>query len=94
MKHFKVEMPAELTEEERAAIESLVHYPSLERAYAEDSEAKKIKRKMNESIVEFERIVRRGTKTEAEKAERILTAYRTTLGFMNELEMLRQNKSE
>lgn len=96
MKRFKVETPIEMTEEERETINSLVNYPSLERAFGGDvaSGAEKIKQKMAESVAEFERVVRRGTQSEAEKAGRVLAAYKTTLAFLDELESLRKNQSE
>lgn len=96
MKRFKVETPVEMTDEERETINSLVNYPTLERAFGGDvaAGAEKIKRKMSASVAELERVVRRGAQAEAEKAARILTAYKTTLAFLEELENMRKNQSE
>lgn len=96
MKRFTVEKNVELTDEERETIESLVNYPSLERVFGEDVApgAEKIRRKMQESVADLERVVRRGAKAEAEKAARVLTAYKTTLAFLDELERARKNQSE
>jgi hypothetical protein len=97
MKSFNVEKAVELTEEERETIESLVNYPSLERAFeqenAQTTGAEKIKQKMEGSVAEFERVLRRGARAEAERAERILTAYKTTLAFLDELEQMRKNQA-
>lgn len=94
MKHSKTETAAEPTGEERETIETLLNYPSLERAFADDaaSGADKTKRKMLESVAELERVVRRGTQTEAAKAARVLAAYQTTLDFLDELERARKNQ--
>lgn len=96
MKRFTVETPVEMTEEERETINSLVNYPSLERAFGSGaaSGAEKIKQKMAASVAELERVVRRGAQAEAEKAVRVLAAYKTTLAFLEELENLRKNQSE
>jgi hypothetical protein len=95
MKRTSAESERALTEEERETVEALVNYPSLERAFAETGQAgaQKIRRKMLESIAEFERVVRRGARAEAERADAILTAYKTTLGFLDELEEMQKNQS-
>lgn len=96
MKRFEPETTVEPTDDERETIESLLNYPSLERAFAGDiaAGAEKIKQKMRSSVVELERVVRRGAQNEAEKAERVLAAYKTTLQFLEELENRRKNVSD
>jgi len=98
MKSFNVEKPVEPTEEERETIETLVNYPSLERAFeqpenAQTTGADKTRQKMQASVAEFERVLRRGARAEAERAERILAAYKTTLAFLDELERMRKNQA-
>lgn len=96
MKKNTAETPAELTAAERETIETLVNYPNLERAFAENSNAgaEKTKQKLRERIVEIERVVRRGTQSDADKATRILNAYQTTLDFLEELEQIRRQMSK
>lgn len=96
MKSFKVETAGEPTDQERETIAALVNYPSLERAFAENvaGGAEQIKRKMAQSVADFERVVRRGAQAEAEKAARILTAYKTTVAFLEELEAMQKKQAE
>lgn len=94
MKRFTDETPVELTEQERQTIETLVNYPNLERAFAENIGAEKIKQTLREKIVETERVIRRAAQAEADKAARILTAYQTTLDFLEEIEHLRLQKTK
>lgn len=84
--------PDQPTAEEREIIETLLKYPSLEKVFdptAPDG-YEKTKKTMNSVIAELERVVRRGTKQDAEKAEKIIEAYKTALKFLDELEDLRR----
>ena len=85
---------AELTVEEREIINTLVSYPHLERAFAEDAGAQQIKRRMRQTVAELERIIRRGAAREAAQAAIILTAYQTTLDFLDELEQSRRRQAK
>lgn len=96
MKRFTVETPNEMTEQERETLETLLHYPSLERVFAEDvaAGAEKIKEKMQAKIHEAERVVRRGAPVEAEKAAKISAALQTTINFLDELERMRNAQTK
>lgn len=96
MKRFKVETSEKFTDEERETIESLLNYPSLEKVFARDAphNLAETKRKMNATVAELERVIRGGTKTDAEKASKIAAAYRTAIDFLDELERLRKNHAE
>ena len=93
VKRLHDKTPAELTEQERATIETLINYPNLERAFGGGaSGAENIKQKMRQTVTELERIIRRSVQSEADKAVRIINAYQTTLKFLDELEQLRLQK--
>lgn len=97
MKRFQAEeKTTQMTEEERETIEALLHYPSLEKVFGagETYNSDETKRKMRSSIVELERIVRSGAQGEADRAAKIIAAYETTIGFLNELEERRKNQSK
>lgn len=94
MKRTTSETSDELTEQERETVKTLVNYPKLEQTFAESNGAEKIKRKMRDKITEVERVIRRGTQSEADKAAKILAAYQTTLDFLEELERLRLQKTK
>lgn len=83
------------TPEEIETIEALLKYPSLEKVFdaAAPDSYEKTKRTMNGVIAELERVIRRGTKQDAERAEKILEAYRTALNFLDELENIRRKQS-
>lgn len=93
MKQSKAENSEEPTDEERETIESLLNYPSLENAFAESGGGgKQLKQKMLLTVAELERVIRRGSRMEAEKASVITAAYRTTLDFLDELEARRNSR--
>lgn len=88
MKRFEVEPSAELTDAERELVETLLNYPSLEKIFdsgAPHNQAK-IRQNMQARISELERVVRRGSRAEAEKAARVVEAIQTTLRFLDELD--------
>lgn len=86
----------ESTPEELETIAALLKYPSLEKVF--DAGApdgyERTKKTMNGVIVELERVLRRGTKKDAERAEIILEAYRTALNFLDELENIRRRQAK
>lgn len=96
MKHFTAETPGEMTEQELETLETLLNYPSLERAFGEDvaAGAEKIKKNMQARVAEAERVVRRGATAEAEKAAKISAAYQTTINFLDELEQMRKAQAK
>lgn len=91
MKRIQAETPGALTGEEKETIESLLQYPSLEHVFdaSQPHNLAATRKKMQASVAELERIVRSGSKTEADRAERIIAAYKTTADFIDELERLR-----
>ena len=84
------------TPEEIETIEALLKYPSLEKVFdaATPDSYEKTKRTMSGVIAELERVIRRGTKQDAERAETILEAYRTALNFLDELENIRRKQAK
>lgn len=96
MKRFKTETSAKMSDEEMQTIETLLYYPSLEKVFDREQpqNLSDMKQKMQVTVTELERVVRRGTRAEAEKASAIIAAYQTTVGFLEELERLRKGQSE
>ncbi|MEP6901864.1 MAG: hypothetical protein ABJA66_08945 [Actinomycetota bacterium] len=96
MKHLKAETADQLTDEEKETITSLLKYPSLEKVFDPNKPQSlaAVKQKMRSAIAELERVIRSGTKFDAEKAAEIAAAYRTTIDFLDELEQRRKNHSE
>lgn len=88
--------PDKPTTAELDVIETLLKYPALEkifdRGYSDGYE--KTKRTMSAVIAELERVIRRGTKQDAEKAEKILDAYNVALKFLGELEQIRKKQTK
>lgn len=80
-----------LTDEEKETIESLLQYPSLEHVFDPNQphNLAATKKKMDGSVAELERIVRSGSQAEADRAARIVAAYKTTADFLDELERMR-----
>ena len=87
-------LDAEPTREERDLIESLVKYPSLENAFdrAAAPGFAEIKQKMQATVTNLERVIRRGERSDAERASVIVRAYRTTFDFLGELENIGKNQ--
>lgn len=73
-------------------IESLFKYPSLEKVFAPTDvrQLSAMKQKMQPTVDDFERVVRRGSKDDAEKAAKVIEADQTALKFSGELETIRQ----
>jgi len=53
-----------------------------------------MKQKMQSTIDDLERVIRRGTKDDAEKAARVVEAYKIVLGFLDELETARRAQAK
>ena len=94
MKGFKPETPVALTEAEKDVIAELLKYPALEKVFDPNrlQEVVETKKRLQASLVEFERVVRRGSREDAGKAAQIIKAYQTTLDFLDELERKRKNQ--
>lgn len=81
-----------VSSDESELIESLFKYPSLENVFdSQDAhQLAAMKSKMQATVDNLERVIRRGTKEDAGKAAKAVEAYRTALSFLNELEAIRQ----
>ena len=92
MKQSKSNQTEQLKTEEIEVIKSLLNYPSLEKVFdqADSRGLSAIKQKMQSTVDDLERVIRRGTKEDAEKAVKVVEAYKTVLGFLDELENKRQ----
>jgi hypothetical protein len=81
------------TTENAEVIESLLKYPALEKVFdGAPHNYERTKQKMTETVTDLERVLRRGSRTDAEKAEKIIAAYRTALKFLDEIEQLRKQQ--
>jgi hypothetical protein len=87
---------SEPTAEERELIETLIKYPALEAVFDSSSGNgfAEIKQKMQATLANLERVVRRGEKSEAERASVVITAYQTAINFIGELEQIAKNQSK
>ena len=96
MKQSKSNEPEKLNREEIETINSLLNYPSLEKVFdpTDSRSPSEMKQKMQSTIDDLERVIRRGTKGDAEKAARAVEAYKTVLGFLDELETARQAQAK
>ena len=94
MKGFKPDTQTEMSEAEKEAVKSLLKYPSLEKVFDpnQPQTVAETKKRLQISLTELERVVRSGTKQDAEKAAQIVAAYQTTINFLDELERLRKNQ--
>ena len=93
VKHLEANRKISLEESE--LIESLFKYPSLETVF-ESPDAPQLaamKGKMQATVDDLERVIRRSTKEDAAKAAKVVEAYRIALSFLDELEMIRQTSS-
>lgn len=86
--------PDKSTTEEREIIEALLKYPSLEKVFdgSVPDGYEKTKKKMSNVVAELERVIRRGTKQDAEQANKIVEGYKTALKFLEELEDIRRRQ--
>ncbi len=76
-------------------VKSLLQYPLLERVFdpADAQNFPALKQKMQSTIDDLERVVRRGTKTDAEKAARVLESYKLVSNFLDEMDKTRRTQS-
>lgn len=96
MKQSESSQAEKLSSEEMETVKSLLNYPSLERVFAQnDSRSPSaMRQKMQSTVADLERVIRRGTKDDAEKAAKAVEAYKTVLSFLDELENARQAQVE
>ncbi|MET0753982.1 MAG: hypothetical protein ABWZ66_11435 [Pyrinomonadaceae bacterium] len=78
----------EPTEEERELIETLIKYPALEAVYERNAPAgfSGIRQNLLSTVTNLERVIRRGEKSDAERAATVVEACRTAINFLSELE--------
>lgn len=93
MSHNQNSLSPELSELERETIESLLDYPEIGKLFdpASPQNYERLKKQMQSTMGEIERVIRRGSPTDAAKAQIIADAYRTTIVFLDELEARRAN---
>ena len=92
---LKVKQPEsnrKISPEESEIIESLLKYPSLEKVFdrTDSSRLTAMKREMQATVDDLERVVRRGSQEDAAQAAKVIEAYRITLSFLDELETIRR----
>ena len=77
---------------ESELVEFLFKYPSLETVFNTTGtpQLAAMKRRMQTTVGDLERVIRRGTKEDAEKAAKVAEAYRIAVAFLDELETIRQ----
>ena len=82
----------QITSEELEIVESLFKYPSLEKVFDREDLTRLpvTKQKMQATLADLERVVRRGAKVDAARAATVIAAYQTALKFLDELETLRR----
>ena len=88
-------LTSEPTAEELELIETLIKYPSLEDAFDRTSTAgfAEIKQKMQATITNLERVIRRGGKSDVERATIVVAAVQTVISFLGELEKIGKSRS-
>jgi pantoate kinase len=92
LKVEQLESNRKISHEESEMIESLFKYPSLEKVFdrTDASRLAAMKRKMQATVDDLERVIRRGSKEDAAKAAKVVEAFRIALKFLDELETIRQ----
>lgn len=92
LKVKQLESNRKISPEESEIIESLFKYPSLEKVFdsPDASRLTAMKRQMQATVDDLERIIRRGSKEDAAQAAKVVEAYRIALDFLDELETIRQ----
>ncbi len=75
-------------------LSSLFNYPSIGQLFSETDlhSLQKFRAKMNQTFEDLERVIRRGSKEDAEKARRVADAIKITLEFLSTLEQARNIK--
>ena len=96
VKQSKANQAENLNAEEIETVKFLLNYPSLEKVFdqTDSRNLPAMKQKMQSTVDDLERVIRRGTKDDAEKAARVVEAYKTVLGFLDELENRRQAQAK
>ena len=90
MKEAKINR--KISPQEAELIESLLKYPTLETVFDMNGtpQLTELKRRMQATVDDLERVIRRGSKTDAQKASKVVEAYRIALNFLVDLETIRQ----
>lgn len=73
-------------------LSTLFHYPAIGRLFegSNTDALSRMRERLTRTSQNLERVIRQGTKTDAERAERALRALGATLGLLDSLENLRQ----
>ncbi len=81
-----------ISPEELEIIESLFKYPSLEKVFdpTDEKQLTTLKQKMQATIEDLERVIRRGSNEDAAKAAKVVEAYKISLNFLDELDQRRR----
>ena len=76
-----------------STLSSLFHYPALGRLFegADNRLLSEMRARLTQTNQDLERVIRHGSKDDADRATRATRAYRTTLSLLVELERLRNN---
>jgi cell fate (sporulation/competence/biofilm development) regulator YlbF (YheA/YmcA/DUF963 family) len=76
-------------------ISKILNYPSLDKLFDENNPnaLAEIRGKFGKTQEDLERVIRQGSKEDAEKAGRVSRAIKITLDFLDNLEELKQKQS-
>jgi hypothetical protein len=77
-------------------LSSLYHYPSLGALFEQPNSPQlaEMRERFSRSTQALERVVRQGTKDEAERASRALRAYEAATGLFDDLQKLQQGQAK
>lgn len=89
----QTESNQKISPEEFEIIESLFKYPSLEKIFdpRDEKQYQALKRKMQTTVDDLERVVRRGSNSDAAKAAKVVEAYQISLKFLDDLDARRRS---
>ena len=77
-------------------LSSLYHYPSLGGLFEQPAspQLEEMRGRLARTTQSLERVVRQGTKDEAERAGRALRAYETVVGLLDDLQKLQREQAK
>lgn len=80
------------TQQGNEEMASLYHYPSLGRLFEQpqSEELRQMRARLERTSQDLERVVRQGSREDAERAARAARAYETVLGLLSDLEKLQR----
>jgi hypothetical protein len=76
-------------------ISKILNYPALDKLFDEHNpnSLDEIRTKFDKTLQDLERVIRQGSKEDAEKANKTLQAVKITLDFLSNLEELKQQSA-